>query len=170
MQIESKISEMPGSAAVEALYTLAANQLQLTLPADAVDRMRELLPEEQVQAALSAAAQLADSREDVDAFVRYALLRAAELEPDQDEVVHSVSSAGERAFFEGGDVLTNLLIFGGLYLANLHVKVSHTSKQEEGKDKKSAQTSLKIEVESRVKLKDFLKLFGENIGDGDDDD
>jgi hypothetical protein len=167
MLIDSRIRELPGNAAVEALYTLAATQLQLTVPSDALDRMRELMSEEQMKAALEAAAQLADSREDVDTFARYALLRAAAIEPDQEEVDHSVAAAGERAFFEGGDVLTNLLIFGALYLANLRVNVSHTSKKEQDKGKTSEQTSLKIDIESRLKLKDFLKLFGENL-DGDD--
>jgi hypothetical protein len=160
MSLESTISELPGSVAVEAAYTLASFQLQLELPEDAMTLMAARFTPEQQAAATELARKLSESRDDVDQFARYVLLSAAEFETDKHEVVLSVDSAGKRAFLEDATVLQGLLIIGALYLANLKVGFERTTKKVSKNGESTEQTSTKLNFQSRVKISDFLKLFG----------
>jgi hypothetical protein len=163
MSLESKILELQGNAAVEALFTLAGNRLDLTSPSEPEQKMREIMSAQEADRALRLAAELADSGRDVELFTQYVLLQAAELDSDREEVEQSVDAAGTRAFLEGGDVLNQLLIIGALYLANLRrIKVVRKTKQ--GKDGSTQESSIDIQIESRAKLKDFLQLFDAGPG------
>jgi len=167
MSLESKILALPGNVAVEALYTLAGNRLDLDSPSAPEQEIRKLMSAQDADQVLRLAAELADSGDDVELFTQYVLLQAAEYDTQQDEVEKSVAAAGSRAFLEGGDVLNQLLLMGALYLVSLR-RVKVVKKTKQGEDGRSQESSIEIQIESRAKVKDFLKLFGLASDAGDE--
>ena|ERR1700761_6542178 len=158
MQLEDHIASLPGNAAVEALYTLAAKELKLEVPQDAYERLRNSLLPEDYERAMSVIRDLADSREAVDTFSRYVLAAAAGGEDFRSEVIESVDGAGRRAFLEGADILTDALTFGLLFLAS--AKITYASEKKADGSRK-----VRFTLEPRAKFRDLMKLFGIETND-----
>ncbi|WDD94155.1 hypothetical protein Bsp3421_004269 [Burkholderia sp. FERM BP-3421] len=161
MTLQHTISSLPGHAVIEALYALSIDTLALDDAQDADARLRERVDADAYARAQALIGELADSGQEVDAFARAVLARAADDDALRAQTEAAVGQAGQLAFLEGADVLQNALVFGLLLLATSKGSVTIERKRDEKPDGSvSEQRSVKVNVELGAKVRELLKLFG----------
>ncbi len=166
MTLQDTITHLPGHAAIEALYALSIDTLELDDEQDADARLRARVDADAYARARVLIGELADSGQEVDGFARAVLASAADDDALRAQTEVAVGHAGRLAFLEGADVLQNALVFGLLLLASSKGSVTIERKRDEKPDGSvSEQRSVKVQMELGAKVRELLKLFGVDGGE-----